>query len=186
MSVYVSYRIPLLLAVFVLSGATIDSSVRAQASKLRVLFHGYVDTKPRAAIGIVDGDRMSDVADAPFLRHGAQISPDGTLIAFDTCRKGDRGINLARIDGSDERRLVDLDVDSCVDIRWARDGALLSYGSPLDRQLHIVDLSNGVDTPLPCTSPSYGWHTWSTAGDAIAYEVGRGGSRHIDVIDVSS
>ena len=35
-------------------------------------------------------------------------------------------------------------------------------------------------------SPAYGWHTWSPAGDAIAYEVGRGGSRRIDIIDVST
>ena len=34
------------------------------------------------------------------------------LVAFETCRKADRGLNIARIDGSDERRLVDLDGDS--------------------------------------------------------------------------
>ena len=179
-------RTPLLLALVILAAGTIDSGVRAQGAKLRVLFYGYVEAQPRVSFGIIEGDRVLDVADVPFLRHGAEISPDGRLIAFDTCRKGDRGLHIARIDGSDERRLVDLDGDSCVDIRWSRDGTRLSYGSPLDRRLHIVELASGVDIPLQSTSPAYGWHTWSPAGDVIAYEVGRGGSRRIDVIDVAT
>jgi Tol biopolymer transport system component len=179
-------RIVPLLALLVLSGASIDSRLGAQGSKLHVLFYGYVETRPRAASAIIDGDRLSEVLDVPFVRHAAEISPDGTLIAFDTCRKGDRGLHVARIDGSDERRLVDLDGDSCVDIRWSRDGARLSYGSPLDRQLHLVDVSSGIDTLLPSTGPSYGWHAWSPAGDAIAYGVGRGGSRRIEIIDTST
>ena len=179
-------RIPLVLAFVFLAVATIDSGVRAQSSRLRVLFYGYVETKPHVAFGIIDGDRVSDIEDVPFLRRGAEISPDGTLVAFDTCRKGDRGLNIVRIDGSDERRVVDLDGDSCVDIRWSRDGTRLSYGSPLDRRLHVVELGSGVDIPLQHTSPAYGWHTWSPAGDTIAYEVGRGGSRRIDVIDLTT
>ena len=179
-------RTALLLTLVCLAIGTIDPGVRAQSSKLRVLFYGYVEAKPRVAFGIIDGNRLLDVADMPLLRHGAEISPDGRLVAFDTCRKADRGLNLARIDGSDERRVVDLDGDSCVDIRWSRDGGRLSYGSPLDRRLHIVELDSGIDIPLHDTSPAYSWHTWSPAGNAIAYEVGRGGSRRIDVIDVTT
>jgi Tol biopolymer transport system component len=178
-------RIAVVLALLVVT-TTDQSGAAAQISKLRVLFYGYVDAKPRVAFGLIDADRVSDVADVPFLRHGAEISPDGTLLAFDTCRKGDRGLHVARLDGSDERRLVDLDADSCVDIRWSRDGTRVSYGHPLDRQLHIVDLATAADTPLPYTSPAHSWHTWSAAGDAIAYEVGRGGSRRINVIDVAT
>lgn len=174
----------LALAFVFLALGTMDSGVLAQSSRLRVLFYGYVETKPRVAFGIIDGERLLDVADAEFLRRGAEISPDGRLVAFDTCLKADRGLNIARIDGSDERRLVDLDGDSCVDIRWSRDGTRVSYGSSIDRRLHIVELGSGVDMPLQNTTPAYGWHTWSPAGDAIAYEVGRGGSRRIDVIDV--
>ena len=181
-----SKRIPLVLALAFLAVATIDLRVRAQSSRLRVLFYGYVETKPHVAFGIIEGDRLLDIADVLFLRHGAELSPDGRLIAFDTCRKADRGLHIAHIDGSDERRLVDLDGDTCVDIRWSRDGTRLSYGSPIDRRLHIVELSSGVDIPLQYTSPAYAWHTWSAAGDRIAYELGRGGSRRIDVVDVTS
>ena len=178
-------RSPLVLAFVFLSVGTIDSGLRAQSSRLRVLFYGYVETKPHVAFGIIEGDRVLEVEDVPFSRH-AELSPDGRLVAFDTCRKADRGLNIARIDGSDERRLVDLDGETCVDIRWSRDGTRLSYGSPLDRRLHIVELSSGVDIPLQSTSPAYSWHTWSPSGDTIAYELGRGGSRRIDVVDVTS
>jgi Tol biopolymer transport system component len=175
-----------LLALAGLTIATIDSGVGAQGANLQVLFYGYVDARPRAAAGIIQGDRLVDLADAPLLPRGAELSPDGRLIAFDTCRGADRGLTIARIDGSEERRLVELGGDSCVDIRWSRDGTRLSYGSPLDRRLHIVDLGSGVDMPLQNTTPSYGWHTWSPAGDMMVYEVGKGGSRRLDLIDVKA
>ena len=186
MRAHISRRLPRVFAFACLVVAAIDVGVGAQSATLRVLFYGYVDTKPHVAAGIIEGDRLVDVADAPSLRTGAELSPDGSMIAFATCRSADRGLHVARIDGTGERRLVDLGDDSCVDIRWSRDGTRVSYGSPLDRRLHIVDLVSGVDRPLQDTSPAYGWHTWSPAGDRIAYEVGRGGSRRIDVIDLAT
>jgi Tol biopolymer transport system component len=179
-------RVPLVLALLLVASAALDFDLRAQGARLRVLFYGYVETKPRVAIGILDGNRVSDVTDVTFLRHGAEISPDGTLIAFDTCRKGDRSLHIARIDGSEERRVVELDGDSCVSVRWSRDGTRLLYDSSHDRLLHIVDLGSGVDTPLPYTGPIAGWASWSPAGDAIAYHVGKGGNRRIDVVDVAT
>jgi Tol biopolymer transport system component len=179
-------RFHLVLVVLCLAVSAIDSGIRAQSSTVRVLFHGYVDKKPRGAVGIIEDDRLIDVAEAPSLPRGAELSPDGTMVAFDTCRVADRALFVARIDGEEARRLVDLGGDSCVDIRWSRDGTRVSYGSPVDRRLHVVDLDSGVDLPLRDTSPAYSWHTWSPAGDMIAYEVGRGGSRRIDVIDVKT
>ena len=70
----------LVLAFVILALGTIDSGVRAQGSRLRVLFYGYVETKPRVAFGIMEGERLLDLADAPFLRRGAEISPDGRLV----------------------------------------------------------------------------------------------------------
>ena len=175
-----SIRLQVVLALIVLAG----HDIATQGPRLRVLFSGYVDTKPRVAFGIIDGDRM-EVTASSLPRYG-ELSPDGTLIAFDTCKKSDRGLNVMRVDGSDERRLVDLGGDYCVDIRWSRDGTQLSYGDPLDRQLHVVDVTSGTDTPLQFTSPATGWHSWSPAGDRIAFELGRGGSRRIDVVDVKT
>ncbi len=158
----------------------------AYDDQIRVVFHGYIDRQPRNGTARIDGMRLTEIEALPFLRAGGEISPDGQSIAFDTCRKADRGIEIARLDGSDVRRVVSLDGDSCVDLRWSRDGTKLSYGSPVDRQLHVVQLDTGVDTPLPTPLPSYSWHSWSPNGDAIVFETGRGGSRRLDIIDLAT
>lgn len=90
--VQVCYRMLTSLMLLVIVGAAGDpSSLRAaQDSKLRVMFYGYVERQPRVAFAVIDGNRVSDVTDVPYLRHGGEISPDGTRIAFDTCRTADR------------------------------------------------------------------------------------------------
>ena len=177
--------IRLALAVLMTAGATLDIA-GAQGAKLRILLSGYVDTKPHAAFGVIDGGELSEVEDSTFLRRHAEISHDGAWLAFDTCLKADRGLNIIGSDGTNERRLVDLAGDHCVDVRWSRDGRYVSYGNPLDWRLHTVDVTTGIDIPLQYAVSLSGWHTWSAAGDAIAFDVGRGGSRRIDVIDVAS
>lgn len=176
--------IRLALALVIATGPMLSPSAQEKNSTLRVLFFGYVDAAPRAAFGFIDGNRLVEVKDVTF-RHLAEISPDGTQLAFDTCRKADRSLNVARIDGTDERRLFDLGGDGCVDIRWSRDSRHLSFVDPLDWRLHIVDVARGLDLPLQHAGIA-GWHAWSPAGDAIAFEVGRGGSRQIDVIDIAT
>lgn len=175
-----------LLVVAAALTATTHPARAAEDDQLRILFHGYVNTAPRSGTVRIEGSRLSEVTRLRFIRPPAEISPDGTLIAFDTCAKSDRTITIVALDGSDARPLVPVYGDSCADLRWSRDGRRLSYGSPLDRQLHVIDLESGIDTPLPYTSPAYSWHSWSPAGDAIVYELGRGGSRRIDMIDLAT
>lgn len=176
----------LTLALVMVTGAMLNLGAGAQRPTLRVYLSGYVDARPRAALGLIDGSRLAELEDVPFRQLHAEISPDGAQLAFDTCRPVDRGLNVASIDGSDERRLVDLGGDGCADLRWSRDGGRVSYVNPLNWQLHIVDLASGVDTPLQHPGRASGWHSWSPLGDAIAFEVGRGGSRRIDVIDIAT
>lgn len=175
-----------LLVVAAALPATTHLARAAQDDQLRILFHGYVNTAPRAGTVRIEEGQLSEITRLPFIRSPAEISPDGTRIAFDTCAKSDRSLNVVALDGSDMKRIVPVYGDSCADLRWSRDSRRLSYGSPLDRQLHVIDLESGIDTPLPYTSPAYGWHAWSPAGDAIVYEVGRGGSRRIDIIDLAT
>jgi Tol biopolymer transport system component len=110
-----------------------------------------VDRQPRNGTAVIDGNRLTDVVDVPFLHAGGEISPDGNRVAFDTCAKTDRGINVARLDGSDVERVVSLSGDSCVDIRCSRDGTRLSYSSGIDLQMHVVR-SEGVDLHDECSS----------------------------------
>ena len=157
----------------------------ARDGEMRIVFYGYEDGRPRVAAAVIDGTRLSDVTDLPFLRVGGEISPDGKRMAFDSCSKSERAISVARLDGREVRRVVPLTGPNCVGPRWSRDGKRLSYPSPTDTQIHIVQLDTGVDTPLQYTSPA-SWHSWSPQGDAIAYEIGRGGTRRIDVIDLGT
>jgi Tol biopolymer transport system component len=177
-------------AVTVIVTVAVAASTRgvrgADDARMRIVYHGYVDRQPRSATAVVEGSRLTNMVDLPFLRAGGEISPDGTRIAFDTCARADREIRIAQLDGRQERKVVPLRHDEpCVAIRWSPDGTRLSYASVVDLQLHIVQLDTGVDTPRPETSWA-GWHSWSPRGDAIVYQTGRGGSRRIDIVDLAT
>jgi Tol biopolymer transport system component len=158
----------------------------AQHEPLRVVFHGYTDAQPRTAIAEIVGLRLTNVSDLDFVRAGGELSPDGTRVAFDSCRQSDRGIDIAKVDGTEVQRIIPLQGDSCADIRWSRDGKQLSYGNPVGARLHVIDLGTGVENALTSTTPAYGWHSWSPRNDAIAYGIGRGGERRIDIIDLAT
>jgi Tol biopolymer transport system component len=158
----------------------------AQHEPLRVVFHGYTDAQPRTAIAEIVGLRLTNTSDLDFVRAGGDLSPDGTRVAFDSCRKGDRGIDVANVDGTDVQRIVPLQGDSCAYVRWSRDSKRLSYSNPVGARVHVVDLETRVENALTSTSPAYGLHSWSPANDAIVYETGRGGERRLDVIDLAN
>jgi Tol biopolymer transport system component len=174
------------LIVTVAVAATTRRVRAAHDDEMRLVFYGYVDRQPRVATAVIDGTRLSDVMDLSFLRGGGEISPDGKRIALDTCAGRDGGIRVARLDGGDVERIVPVPNAKCVAVRWSRDATRLSYSSPIDFLLHVVQLDTGIDTPLPYTSPAFGWHSWSPSDDAIVYETGRGGSRRIDIVDLAT
>jgi dipeptidyl aminopeptidase/acylaminoacyl peptidase len=158
----------------------------ADDARMRVVFYGFVDGQARNGTAVIESSRVTNVVDLPFLRAGGEISPDGRRIAFDTCARADRGIRVAQLDGRDNRLVVGLHPDEpCRALRWSPDATRLSYASVVDLQLHVVQLDTGVDRPLPAASWA-SWHSWSPAGDAIVYEMGRGGSRRIDIIDLAT
>lgn len=161
-------------------------AVRAALDEQVVVFHGSADGRARTGTAEIIGGRLANVTELLFVRAGGEISPDGALIAYDTCRKTDRGLKVARLDGSEMRRVVELAGDHCVDVRWSRDGTQLSYNNPIDRQLHVVDFATGVDTALTVTLGALGWHSWASHGDAIVYEIGRGGQRRLDIVDLAT
>jgi Tol biopolymer transport system component len=165
------------------------STIRVRAAddgRIRVVFYGFADGQPRNGTAVIEGSRLTNVTDLPFLRAGGEISPDGRHIAFDTCARADRGIRVAQLDGQDNRLVVGLHPDEpCRALRWSPDATRLSYASVVDLQLHVVQLDTGVDTPLPAASWG-SWHSWSPAGDAIVYGTGPGGSRRIDIIDLAT
>jgi hypothetical protein len=58
-------------------------------------FHGYAEGRPRAFIADVRESGLSNVEELKFIRVGGELSPDGYYLAFDTCRKADRALEIA-------------------------------------------------------------------------------------------
>jgi dipeptidyl aminopeptidase/acylaminoacyl peptidase len=183
-----TFRLPftvLLLAVACGAGFNTLRASEERMSDMRIVFSGYVNYQPRWGSAIVRADGISDVKDVRLLYPAGEISPDGRRIAYTTCSSWDRGIYIARIDGSGARLVPTTPGDYCVyAIRWSPDGKKVSYGSEMDYMLHLLDIETGVDRPMFATNLG-GWGSWSPEGDEIVFENGRGGSRLLQIVDTT-
>jgi Tol biopolymer transport system component len=157
----------------------------SDSPSLRVLFHGYVNGQGHSAMAVVGTRGIADVRDVPF-PDGGELSPDGRRIAFDTCLRSERAVAVADLEGGDARLVAPVAGDACVNVRWSHDGRKLSYAGGHDLLLHVIDLESSADIPFQSTFLTAGFHSWSPGGNAIVYAPGRGGSRRIDIIDLST
>jgi len=94
-----------------------------------VLFHtGHTAAEPSAlkAAATIDGDiRVMTIVDDGARNYHVQPSPDGTQIAFDSDRDGERSIYVAHADGTDVQRLT---TDGYAAVpTWSPDGAQLAF-----------------------------------------------------------
>lgn len=148
--------------------------------RIQILLQNRTATLP----GIVESDQImltgTQVAGA-----GAELSWDGTKIAFDDCGRSrlQRGIYISKPDGAESQLLTPLEGDNCVTIRWAPNGTKISYSGSKDHMLHLVDVATGLDSTLNNTLHA-GWHSWSPQSDRIVYEGGRGAKRRLYVLDI--
>ena len=115
---------------------------------------------------------MTIVDDAAKNYH-VQVSPDGTLVAFDSDRDGVRGVYVAKANGSDVRRVSGPGYAAVP--TWSPDGRRLAFlraenDKPRVWNLWTEDLSSGAMTRL--THHPYGqvWGgAWFPDGHRIAY-----------------
>jgi hypothetical protein len=141
----------------------------------------FYHTAARGSSAIVRADtdesgavlRITSVVNDDAQNFHARPSPDGSMIAFDSDREGERAIFIANADGREVRRVTG-DGFAAVP-SWAPDGRRLAYvraetGKPRVWNLWVVDLETGETTRL--TSHRYGqpWGAaWFPDGRRIAY-----------------
>ena len=142
-----------------------------------VFYHS--DRGPRSAIMKADTDssgavlRVTRVVDDRASNFHARPSPDGTLIAFDSDRDGERGVYVANADGGEVRR-VSGDGFAAVP-SWSPDGKTLAFvraeeRSPRVWNLWTVDLETGQQARLTSHTLGQPWGAaWFPDGATIAY-----------------
>ena len=142
----------------------------AFASRLLIVFTGVRQIGvPLSGSAVISNAGLTDFHDLSFSKIGGELSPDGSLIAYDSCSGANRGIYVATPDGGDARRIVALTSSQCGNLRWSRDGKKLSYFNQPDRSLHIVELATQHEEVVPNVEGA-GWHWWSPTGEEIVYE----------------
>jgi TolB protein len=85
--------------------------------------------EPDIYIMNASGDNARPVINTPTYDDEADLSPDGTKVAFLSTRSGKSVIYTANVDGSDVRQLTTADVGSDTSPRWSPDGARIAYSA---------------------------------------------------------
>jgi Tol biopolymer transport system component len=100
----------------------------------------------------------------------ADVSPDGSSIAFVGARSGDAGfetndVYVARPDGTGARKIADVVRPEYP--RWSPDGSQIAYSADV-AGIQIVDVGSGDVQPVDGAD---GWPEWVDA-DTLMIEVG--------------
>ncbi len=111
-------------------------------------------------------------------------SADGTRIAFDSNRDGDREIFVMNADGSDVRQLTFNSVDD-YSPSFSPDGTRIAFSSRRSGDMEIWSMAVDGTGPTQLTA-SPGWDSevaWSPDGSRIAFESERAGNADIWVMN---
>jgi Tol biopolymer transport system component len=126
------------------------------------------DTDSRGAVL-----RITSVVDDRAQNFHARQSPDGTLIAFDSDRDGERGVYIAGADGQNVRRISGEGFAAIPS--WSPDGQTLAFvraeaDRPTVWNLWTLDLSSGRERQLTTYTTGAPWGgSWFPDGRRLAY-----------------
>lgn len=139
----------------------------------------HADAGNRSALMRADTDasgailKVTSIVDDSARNFHARPSPDGSRIAFDSDRDGERAVYVADADGRSVRRVTGEGFAAVPS--WSPDGRRLAYvraeaGRPRVWNLWLVDLSTGRTTRLTSHRVGQPWGAaWFPDGERIAY-----------------
>jgi Tol biopolymer transport system component len=129
---------------------------------------------------------MAAGAPSPFLastraEQGAQYSPDGTRIAFDSVRSGPYGVWVSDADGSNIEHLFSRSGRVCGNVDWSPDGQRIAFNSNLEgnHDIYTIRVSGGKLTPLTTDSAADVIPRWSRDGNWIYFASNRTGRMEV-------
>jgi hypothetical protein len=148
------------------------------SSGTAMFFHTGATRDAQSALAVAESPEGGDLGVMTIVDDGArnyhvQPSPDGRLIAFDSDRDGERGIYVARRDGTNVRRISGPGYAAVP--TWAPDGRRIAYiraepGNPKVWNLWLQRLDE--DQARPLTAYRYGqpWSaSWFPDNRRVAY-----------------
>ena len=79
---------------------------------------------------------------------GAQYSPDGKRIAFDSDRSGPYGVWVSDADGSNAEELFSRSGRVCGNLDWSPDGQRIAFNSDLEGNIDIYIIRASGGKPI--------------------------------------
>jgi len=118
----------------------------------------------------------------------ADVSPDGTWVAFRSLRSGRPAIWISRTDGSELRQLADIGAESYGNPRWSPDGRRIAFHARLQGKSQIYIAAIDGKNPIRTGDPSANgiFPTWSRDGKGLYFRTDRDGRPRIWRIELSA
>lgn len=118
----------------------------------------------------------------------ADVSPDGTWVAFRSLRSGKPAIWISRTDGSGLRQLADIGAESYGNPRWSPDGRRIAFHARIQGKSRIYLAATDGRNPIRTGESSSNsiFPTWSRDGQSLYYRTDRDGHPRIWRFELSA
>lgn len=131
-----------------------------------------------------DGSGQTRLTYNPGADYDPQWSPDGTKIAFQCSKDGNREIYIMNPDGSSQTRITNDPADDGHP-SWSPDGAKMVFDSDRDgnREIYVMNADGSSQTRLTNAAGLDTYPDWSPDGSKIIFSSERDGNREIYVMN---
>lgn len=131
-----------------------------------------------------DGSNPTNLTNTNGFDHDPQWSPDGTKIAYFSCRKNQScEIYVMNADGSGQTRITNSPEDD-YDPAWSPDGAKIAISQEVDPEVYVMDAGGGPLVNLTNNNAFDGDPAWSPDGTKIAFTTSRDGNLEVYTINI--